>query len=174
MNEGNFIKTDERLTAALNNEFIPEQWDSVFVDRYNKSQLLLENIKSQLPEMTSYIEHVNKLEDPIYRFYHQSFKVYNLQDYTLRMVGILQDLAPEDVAIVNKYFLKIIKDGTGKIFDFSHNGKPWMKHTRPIIEAFFHSKYMVNMAVKYGNELDTAPMSLPSGWAALLYLYGLR
>jgi len=30
------------------------------------------------------------------------------------------------------------------------------------------------MAVKYGAELDEPPMPLPSGWAALLYLYNLR
>ena len=31
----------------------------------------------------------------------------------------------------------------------------------------------VNMC-KYGRELDEPPDSLPSGWAAVLYLYGLR
>jgi hypothetical protein len=30
------------------------------------------------------------------------------------------------------------------------------------------------MVCKYGKELDEPTDSLPSGWAAVLYLYGLR
>jgi hypothetical protein len=30
------------------------------------------------------------------------------------------------------------------------------------------------MAVKYGRELEYPPRVMPSGWAALLYLYNLR
>lgn len=41
-------------------------------------------------------------------------------------------------------------------------------------EAFFHARFFLKMAVKYGEELDEAPSTLPSGWAALLYLYNLR
>jgi hypothetical protein len=33
---------------------------------------------------------------------------------------------------------------------------------------------MLEMAVKYGKELERPPNFLPSGWAALLYLYDLR
>jgi hypothetical protein len=33
---------------------------------------------------------------------------------------------------------------------------------------------MLEMAVKYGRELDEPTDSLPSGWAAFLYLYNLR
>jgi len=28
--------------------------------------------------------------------------------------------------------------------------------------------------VKYGKELDYPPVTMPSGWAAVLYLYNLR
>jgi hypothetical protein len=41
------------------------------------------------------------------------------------------------------------------------------------VEAL-HARYMLEMAVKYGIELDGTPRFLPSGWAALLYLYDLR
>jgi hypothetical protein len=43
-----------------------------------------------------------------------------------------------------------------------------------MVEAFFHARFMLEMAVKFGRSLDAAPERLPSGWAALLYLYGLR
>jgi hypothetical protein len=43
-----------------------------------------------------------------------------------------------------------------------------------MLEAFFHARYFLEMAVKYGRELELPPTLLPSGWAALLYLYNLR
>ncbi len=33
---------------------------------------------------------------------------------------------------------------------------------------------MLEMVVKYGQTLEAPPETLPSGWAAVLYLYGLR
>jgi len=35
-------------------------------------------------------------------------------------------------------------------------------------------KYFPQMAVKYGGVLEAPPRLMPSGWAALLYFYGLR
>jgi hypothetical protein len=43
----------------------------------------------------------------------------------------------------------------------------------PILEAFFHALFMLEMAVRYA-DLGEPPQMLPSGWAALLYLYDLR
>jgi hypothetical protein len=33
---------------------------------------------------------------------------------------------------------------------------------------------MLEKIIKYGRELEEAPPMLPSGWAAVLYLYDLR
>jgi hypothetical protein len=43
----------------------------------------------------------------------------------------------------------------------------------PMLETFAHAKFMVEMAVRYADLPDT-PATIPSGWAALLYLYDLR
>jgi hypothetical protein len=45
--------------------------------------------------------------------------------------------------------------------------------TRPIVEAFFHAGFFLEMAVRYA-KLETPPRPLPSGYAALLHLYQLR
>ena len=87
--------------------------------------------KSELESMLRLMSEHWTYEDPVYRFYHQSFK-----------------------------------------FDFSHN-QNWEQHTRPLLEAFFHSKFMIEMAVRYA-DLEKPPQALPSGWAALLYLFNLR
>jgi hypothetical protein len=112
-------------------------------------------------------------EDYIYRFYHHSFKVFWIQGHTVEIVKTLKELAPKGVTEFDSYFEEIFKQGTGKQFKSKYN-KAWTKHTRPILEAFFHAKYMLEMAIKYGKELETAPTYLPSGWAGLLTLYNLR
>ena len=110
-------------------------------------------------------------EDPIYRFYHQSCKVFYLQERTQEIVAKLQALAP--ALPMNEWFMEIIRQGTGKEFDLKDN-ENWTAVTRPILEAFFHARYFLEMACKYGKELESPPEIMPSGWAGLLYLYDLR
>ena len=50
----------------------------------------------------------------------------------------------------------------------------WLAATRPIVEAFFHARYFLEMVVKYGKELKSPPAVLPSGWAAVLCLFNMR
>ena len=83
----------------------------------------------------------------------------------------MQALAPDRP--LNEWFIAILEDGTDKTFEPEHNRR-WLAVTRPIVEAFFHARYFLEMAVKYGRELERPPNLLPSGWAALLYLYRLR
>lgn len=146
------------------------------MDSFEKDKELLANIKSQLPGLETLLQEMNShwlYEDPIYRFYHQSFKVYNLQDNTRRIVAALKSIAPEGTAFC-KEFEEIYQLGaSGKKFELEHN-RNWTAHTRVFIEAFFHAKFFLEMAVKYGRKLEEALVSLPSGWAALLCLYDLR
>jgi hypothetical protein len=109
-------------------------------------------------------------EDPVYRFYHQSFKVYRLQERTKSIVSALGELAPGRP--LNSWLLEIVALGTGHEFAVEGNAR-WTEATRPILEAFFHARFFLEMAVRY-SELEEPPRPLPSGYAALLYLYGLR
>ena len=135
---------------------------------------LFRKLKSTLPELETLLGECTShwgYEDPIYRFYHQSFKVYQLQTSTLGIVEKLKALAPDRA--LNQWFEQIIGAGTGKTFAMEDN-KNWLGVTRPILDAFFHARYFLEMAVKYGRELEYPPRTMPSGWAALLYLYNLR
>jgi hypothetical protein len=135
--------------------------------------LLLARLKerrTQLDELWTELNGHWGYEDGFYRFYHGSFKVYGVQRSTARAVAFLAALLPERE--LNDSFTAIVRDGTGKEFDLSHNAE-WEKHTRPILEAFAHARFMVEMCVRYAH-LETPPRPLPSGYAALLYLYNLR
>lgn len=142
-------------------------------DRAEVKALFL-NLKKALPELIKLLEDCNSVwvyEDAIYRFYHQSFKVYSIQAATLKIAAKLEELAPE--RSLNECFLKIVHEGTGKAWKEEDN-RHWLSATRPMLEAFFHARYFLEMAVKYGRELKKPPQLLPSGWAAFLYLYNLR
>ena len=133
---------------------------------------LLANIKVRLPELEGLLKKAeDDYEDRLYRFYHQSFKVYHLQRTTLAITEILQSLLPD--GSFNAWFTTIVQEGTGKEFEREDNHH-WLSVTRPIVEAFTHAYYMLTMACKYGRELEAAPVVLPSGWAGLLYLYRIR
>lgn len=135
------------------------------------NERLLQAIQDNLPELEALLEQTTShwgYEDPVYRFYHQSFKVYPLQGATQRIVEALTELVPGRQ--LNRWFLEIVEAGTGKEFTTEVNQR-WVAETRPILEAFFHARFFLEMACKYGRELESAPTMLPSGWAALLYLY---
>lgn len=137
-------------------------------------ELLLTNIRSRLAELEALLERARsewQYEDFVYRFYHHSFKVFGVQSMTMAIVAKLRELLPD--VTLNSDFVAIIEDGTGRTFTPEMN-QVWAAATRPLLEAFFHARFMLEMVVKFGRSLDAPPETLPSGWAAVLYLYGLR
>jgi hypothetical protein len=147
----------------------------MFSDKDDRPEVidLLRRIKEDLPALEELLTRCGPAgyEDAVYRLYHQSFKVYHLQGLTMEVVAKLRSLAPD--LPPNECFEKIVSEGTGIKFERSHNDR-WLEVTRPMVEAFFHARYFLEMAVKYGQELESPPACMPSGWAAVLYLYGLR
>ncbi len=146
--------------------------------RQELREKLVGSLKESLVELDELLLCVNEhwnYEDGVYRFYHQSFKVYYLQNKTYTMVAALQKLLPDQE--LNQSFMTIIQEGTGKTFEMDHN-QEWMKHTRPMVESFMHARFFLEMACKYGREFKEQdidmPQLLPSGFAALLYLFNLR
>lgn len=160
--------------------FTRAEIEEIQAKRLARDERLLKRIKKNLPELDKMLEGVNNewgYEDGLYRFYHQSFKVYHLQADTLEMVKAFEALAPKykngTRRELNAWFLQIVKEGTGKEFQNSHN-QDWLKHTRPIVEAYLHAKYFLEMICKSGHEMEHAENLLPSHWAATLYLFNMR
>lgn len=144
------------------------------VDRRPESAALLRAVHAALPKLQELLGEYDShwgYEDPIYRFYCGSFKVYWLQDATKKIVAALRKLSPRRKLAAS--FTTIVKRGTGKRWEHEHNQR-WDQETAPIVEAFLHARYFLEMAVRYGQELKHPPALLPSGWAALLCLFELR
>jgi hypothetical protein len=143
-------------------------------ERRAREAVLLKNIKRDLTALTRLSEKAEShwgSEDLVYRFYHQSFKVFAIQSLTTTIVDALHALLPE--AALDERFTTIISEGTGKQFSYDMNAQ-WSATTRPLLEAFFHVNYFLKMIIKYGHELNEPPQMLPSGWAAVLCLFNLR
>ncbi len=121
-------------------------------------------------------------EDGLYRFYHQSHKVFRLQKLTQEILTKLQALLPDRT--MNPWFLEIVGAGTTRVFG-SQTNENWTLETRPILEAFCHAKYFLEMACQEQDEWITQlPSSegtvkreirmVSSGWAALLVLFSIN
>lgn len=147
--------------------------------------LLKANIEKQRSQLQELLDKINGewgYEDGVYRFYHQSHKVYKLQNKTERIVESLKHLLPH--CPLNQWFQLIVNEGTGRRFGSSDNDN-WLPATRPILEAFLHAKYFLEMACKEhqeqmvnytldkGAEAKMCPV-ITNGWAALLTLYDIR
>ncbi len=134
---------------------------------------LLYNIKAYHQDVSRLLLAFKEAEeDFVYRFYHQSFKVFNFNDYIVTAKELFLKCAPDPVTL-NKPFLNIVDEALEKKFNDETN-KNWEEETRPILEAFWHCKYFLEQMEQYGNELDECPQILPSGWAAVLHLYNLK
>ena len=78
---------------------------------------LVENLQGRRSELIAVLEECSShwgFEDPIYRFYHRSFKVYALHEQTTRIVRLLKKFAP--ARPLNPWFRNMVEDGTGKTF----------------------------------------------------------
>src|SRR6266404_8947207 len=90
---------------------------------------LLKQIAANINSMEELLKNCSDhwgYEDPIYRFYHQSFKVYHLQEETLKIVGALKSLLPDQP--LNPWFVQIIGEGTDKEFKAEDNDQ-WLAAT---------------------------------------------
>jgi hypothetical protein len=143
-------------------------------EKLSKERPLLANIKQHLAELQKLLEKMNSewsYEDGMYRFYYQSHKVYRLQSLTLEIVAALIRIAPDGRPFAT-FFKEVIEQGTKRQFTMEVNER-WLTETTPITVAFLHARYFLEMAIKYG-PLEQPPQPMPSGYAALLCLYGLR
>lgn len=86
---------------------------------------------------------------------------------------LFRDIAPEGSEI-NSWYGLIAKGGIGKAFDEQTTNENWLSEVPQILLAFWNAKYFLEQMTVAADELNEAPMPLPSGWAAVLYLYGLR
>ncbi len=155
----------------------PENLQKMLLRREKAQELsdkLLANIKKNKTEIEKLCDVFRQLEeDYVYRFYHQSFKIFGATAQIKQAKELFEWLAPDSFPL-NEWFCSIADTVIGKEFDLAKTNQIWLKERRPILEAFWHSKYFLKQMLIAADELETSPQILPSGWAAVFYLYNLR
>ena len=94
-------------------------WDSVYskLRKDSPGKLYSRENRDGLIQLFDKVSGHWSYEDPVYRFYHQSFEVFALQETIREIVTELQALLPGRG--LNLWFLEIVEAGTGHQFDMS-------------------------------------------------------
>lgn len=94
-------------------------------------------------------------------------------DLTRQALDFFTRIAPESTTL-NDWYSSIAAEAVSKEFDWNKTNPIWLAETLPVLQGFWHSKYFLEQMLAAADELETAPEVLPSGWAAVRYLYNLR
>lgn len=118
---------------------------------------------------------VGGLEDCVYRFWHQSFKVSYAKGITRDVTDVLVEAALESGADLHPWYREIVDAQAKFAFDVSMNAE-WSKHTRPVIDAFLHATWILGAVLR---TLSRPPKSVVRGilsydWATILCVFQLR
>ena len=134
---------------------------------------LLEQLRTHLDELTRSQQqaHSPEVTDRIYRFWHQSCKVFRLQAHTSQIAGVLR--AAGGNRPLNPWFEQLVADGTGHVFHPEDNGR-WYETASPVVHSFLHVRHLLDVTVEAATTLEAPTPMLPSGWATVLCLYQLR
>jgi hypothetical protein len=129
-------------------------------------RVLIKNLRKRRKVLEELLEKINshwEIEDIVYRLYHDSYKTQWAMDVTHKVLKEMEGLYRYGWKNRNAVFKEVMEEG----LDPKADPRRW-------VEAMLHARYVLEMAVKYSKEVKKPLQCLPSGYAALLYLYGLR
>lgn len=140
-------------------------------------QALLARLRQQQPQLDALHTAIGSgsvvSDDLMYRFWHQSLKVYGLQQATLDIRRQLEQAADPDRGL-DPWYETIVTAGTGHRFTLDDNSR-WLDATGPIVTAYLHSAHLLRLARDAAERYETAPEGwYEPGWATLLHLYRMR
>jgi hypothetical protein len=140
---------------------------------HERINTLFLRIKARLQELEDVAATLEEAEeDGVYRLYHGSYKVFNLQDPVETAFELIKEIGGESDPPYFEY-VQIVEAGTTNKFSATTN-ENWEAETKPILEAFWHTKYFINMMVKYAEDFEKVEMPTRPGMAEVLYLFELR
>jgi hypothetical protein len=173
------IKRINKPEKNVNKKPTVTQLLEIMRERMVLGDKLFANIKSNQKELENLLakitRHEGEYEGLIYRFYHNSFKVYDLHQTIENIINLLKKIDPKTEPTFCELFKALIGEassvGSWKI---DHNQR-WKETAGKIVEAFFHAKYMLEMAVNCAKLYQEKPGEcIDQKWGSLLELYNIR
>lgn len=165
---------DHRLPPQIGAEvaaMVDDEQDEPEDPRLVRDRDLLARLKAALPALREARDGF-RMRDGVYRFWHQSLKVFGLQTATTTIAAALQAVDP--ARPLHPWFLQIVVDGTGHVFNWSETNNNWLVATRPIVETWFHADHMLRAAIECAETMDEVGPMLETNWATVLCLYQQR
>ena len=145
-----------------------------YEERERLSEVLLRNIKANLPPVEALADRFNKDEtELLYRFYHWSFKCFRRQQDIREALALFATLAPENRGL-NGWYRSIVDEALGREFDNRTTNDNWVAEVLPVITGWQHTRVFLNALARSGAELESPGQVLPDFWALTLYLYDCR
>ena len=117
---------------------------------------LFANLKAALPQLQALLDKYNgdwEYEDRVYRFYHQSFKVYDLQVGTTSITEALQALAPGRK--LHEWYAKSCPGDRQEVR--ARSQRPLAERDAPDRRGVFPRPLHAGDGGKYGKELERPP-----------------
>ena len=109
-----------------------KELERLFQEKHSKANRLLANIKDQVERIRSVYDHFEREEpDLVYRYYHQSYKVFIMAALIENADKLFKELAPEGVVVSDTYS-EIAAGGIGKKFHDETNAN-WQTETLPMM-----------------------------------------
>ncbi|TSI05278.1 hypothetical protein [Lysinibacillus sp. BW-2-10] len=108
-------------------------------------------------------------KEAVYRLYHQSFKVYNIQKWSQDVLELLEQVSKEPFHPILR---EMIRNGTNQTFETTYNSM-WYTKAKPIVDLFLHLRFYVEVALDEIQKTDKERFGSPS-WYLLLYLWNMQ
>ncbi len=121
---------------------------------------LLNSIKARRADLENCLSWFqNEEPDLVYRFYHQSFKVFILTSLIDRANNLFYELSPTSDDL-NPWFCQLVESALSKKFDDETNAK-WLEETLPILQAFWHCKYFLEQNTRCRGRVNRSSRDTP-------------
>src|ERR1700676_3938422 len=113
---------------------------------HERINTLFHRIKARLQELEDVAATLEEAEeDGVYRLYHGSYKVFDLHDPVKAAFKLIKKIEVDSDPPYSEC-ARIVEAGTKHQFSATTN-ENWEAETKPILEAFWHTKYFINMMV---------------------------
>lgn len=155
--------------------FDNDSLDSYEVRVKRFTPVLVANIRTNKDEAKALLEEISKeFGEHFYRYYHQSLKVYRLQEETQSIETFLRGLG--DGQPFFRWVEAMLDMGTGKEFELPRSNSIWGLEARGIVDAFLHMREFLRLVIWTAENLKDSQLDsgMPSEWAAVRYLYNIR
>lgn len=157
----------------------PREWVKFALAQPGQRRRLIPSFLHRLRAHRAALLHLHRwgagglgVSEGVYRFYHQSFKVFSQQDWIAECVREFAGIYPR--RLLNRTYCLIAERGL-VCECVPRINKDWLRCTGPVVESSFHTWVFLDALVRVmKSPAKAVPQTLTAEWGIALYLWDLR